>query len=233
VTYETTPSLFECARQTAHELDVMPDVTATFHGEGMLQAMMRDYVRTPPKAQAVLGVAAAELISAEYRAMNAALHRSDLSYGVGGQQHVEVVKQLAETDGIRTVLDYGCGKGYLAKLLPWPIWEYDPAIPEKAALPRPADLVVCTDTLEHIEPDKLGPVLEDLQRCVKQIGYFTIHTGASRKVLADGRNAHLIQEGRAWWETRLAQFFTIGKIFEKAPLLFVVVSPKARQAVAA
>src|SRR2546430_16920263 len=51
-------------------------------------------------------------------------------------------------------------------------------------------------------------VLDDLRRCVKKIGYFTIHTGAAQKKLADGRNAHLIQEGEMWWRHRRSEEHT-------------------------
>jgi cyclopropane fatty-acyl-phospholipid synthase-like methyltransferase len=126
------------------------------------------------------------------------------------------------------VLDYGCGKGYLAKEIPFPIWEYDPAIPGKDATPRAADLVACLDVLEHIEPELLDFVLDDIRRCVKQIGYFVIHTGPSSKTLADGRNAHLIQQTATWWGERLQQFFTVAKVIENGPLLHVIVAPKKK-----
>jgi len=126
------------------------------------------------------------------------------------------------------VLDYGSGKGYLAKSMPYPIWEYDPVIPGKDESPRPADLVVCTDVLEHIEPDKLEYVLDDIRRVTKQLGYFVIHTGPSAKILADGRNSHLIQKPENWWRTTLSRFFYLAPnaIIAKGPLLHVVVSPK-------
>jgi Methyltransferase domain len=125
-------------------------------------------------------------------------------------------------------LDYGCGKSLLAKALPWPIWEYDPAIPGKEESPRAADLVVCTDVLEHIEPEKLPFVLDDLRRCVKKVGYFLIHTGPAAKKLSDGRNAHLIQKSRDWWEKKLGKFFTIGKVIDNPPEVVVVVGPLAK-----
>jgi hypothetical protein len=52
-----------------------------------------------------------------------------------------------------------------------------------------------------------------------------IHTGPAAKTLADGRNAHLIQEGADWWKAHLASFFTVGTIKRHGPLLYVVVAP--------
>jgi hypothetical protein len=111
--------------------------------------------------------------------------------------------------------------------LDFPIWEYDPAIPEKAESPRPADLVVCTDVLEHIEPDHLKAVLKDLKRCVKRMGYFVINTGPARKTLPDGRNTHLIQQDREWWRNTLGRYFTV-KLVPHTPgnLVHAVVVPK-------
>lgn len=212
-TYYTTPAFLEAARTTFHELDMMPDVKATFYGEGLVQAMAKDYVPKPVAPDhRLIGFQKPDLISPEMLSLNRRLHRENLAYGVGGNADAAVVIKLVQATKAQSVLDYGCGKGYLAKSLPFPIWEYDPAIPGKEESPRPADLVVCSDVLEHIEPDKLVYVLDDLRRCVKRVGYFVIHTGPARKFLADGRNTHLIQENAAWWEKTLSEFFTIGTI---------------------
>jgi 2-polyprenyl-3-methyl-5-hydroxy-6-metoxy-1,4-benzoquinol methylase len=136
------------------------------------------------------------------------------------------VLKLVESIKPVGILDYGCGKGLLAKELPFPIWEYDPAITLKAEPPRPADLVICTDVLEHIEPDKLQAVLMDLHRVTRKVGYFVICTTAARKHLPDGRNTHLIQKGEAWWRKNLEQYFNVASINKKGPQLHVVVGPR-------
>jgi uncharacterized Rossmann fold enzyme len=231
-TYRTTQAMLEACRGVWHELDQMPKVKCTFYGEGLCQAMAKDYV---PKVKAnngfanVIAIEKPVLISAEYRDLNRQLHRENLSYGVGGGKHADVVKKiykiLSKSSDAVSVLDYGAGKGYLAKELPFPIWEYDPAVPGKTDTPRPADFVICTDVLEHIEPDCLRFVLEDLKRCVKQVGFFTIHTGPAGKTLPDGRNTHLIQKGKDWWAYKLQKYFTIGRIQKLGPELYVTVAP--------
>jgi uncharacterized Rossmann fold enzyme len=153
--YKTISSFLEAARQTWHELNEMPDVTARFYGDGLVQAMAKDYKRQPPKS-ANIAFSKPELISDEMRELNARLHRDNLAYGVGGGKHAGTVLKLADSIKTTSVLDYASGKGYLAKAIPFPIWEYDPAIPGKQESPRPADLVVCTDVLEHVELDKLS-----------------------------------------------------------------------------
>jgi cyclopropane fatty-acyl-phospholipid synthase-like methyltransferase len=145
---------------------------------------------------------------------------------VGGGKHADTVLKLAAAIGTTSILDYGCGKGYLAKAIPFPIWEYDPAVPGKEECPRPADLVVSTDVLEHIEPDRLAYVLDDLRRVTRKVAYLVIHTGPAQKTLADGRNAHLIQQGAKWWTKRLSKFFKVGKVWKVGAELHVVVGRK-------
>jgi 2-polyprenyl-3-methyl-5-hydroxy-6-metoxy-1,4-benzoquinol methylase/uncharacterized Rossmann fold enzyme len=232
--YRTTPSMLEVAKGTFHELDQMPDVKATFYGEGLVQAMAKNYVPKPPmKGTPLGGFAKPSLISDEYRALNAQLHKDNLAYGMGGAKHAPTVLKILENPKLRSVLDYGCGKGALGKALAEkgiPIWEYDPAIPGKDESPRPADVVVCTDMLEHVEEDRIAFVLDDLRRCVKQVGFFVVHTGASSKTLSDGRNAHILQRPREWWDEQLRTYFTVGKIIENKPLLYVIVGPKTKKA---
>lgn len=223
--YRTTPSMLAVAKGINHERDMLHDAEFTFHGEGLIQALAKNYARKERK-QAFIGFSKPELISANYVDLNRQLHKSNLAYGVGGAKHAKTILDLmAASPELKSVLDYGCGKGYLAKELPFPIWEYDPAIHGKTDSPKPADLVICTDVLEHIEPELLMFVLDDLRRCVKQIGYFTIYTKAAQKTLPDGRNTHLIQKPREWWEIKLKKFFNIGKIITVGPELHVIVSP--------
>jgi uncharacterized Rossmann fold enzyme/2-polyprenyl-3-methyl-5-hydroxy-6-metoxy-1,4-benzoquinol methylase len=228
VSYKTTPSLLECAKQTFRELNLLKDVRPKFYGEGLVQSMFKNYKPKYSEGEIYIAVNKPELISEEYKKLNCKLHEDDLTYGVYGATHTQAIMKLAA--GLKTtrILDYGCGKGYLAKSIPYPIWEYDPAIPGKDEIPRDADLVVCTDVLEHIEPDRLLFVLNNLKQCTKKMGFFTIHTGASTKFLSDGRNAHLIQENQEWWTKKLSKFFTIptGAIIVKEPVLYVLVFPK-------
>lgn len=233
--YRTTPGFLEAARQTAHEMDDLRDVTARFHGDGLVQAMMRTYQRKPPEPNtaSTLAFNKPALISEEYRRLNAQLHLDNLTYGMRAGMHAETVIKLVKTvktkDGLPpSVLDYGAGKGHLQKSLPFPVWQYDPAFPHIAESPRPADLVCCLDVLEHIEPDRLFYVLGDLRRCTKQIGYFVINTGPAQKTLADGRNTHLIQQPLEWWKKQLAQFFTVAKMFERGAEVHVLVAPLAK-----
>ena len=151
----------------------------------------------------------AALISDDYRILNSKLHDENEKYGTSGHMRAKDVVSLCEKIGSWDVLDYGCGKGTLAKALTFKIAEYDPCIAGKDFTPNPADLVICSDVIEHIEPVSLDAVLLDLCRVIKRHGYFIIHTTAASKFLPDGRNAHLIQRSHEWWEWKISQFFRI------------------------
>jgi len=85
---------------------------------------------------------------------------------------------------------------------------YDPVFPEYGE-PRIADLVCCIDVLEHIEPNLIDNVIEEIARLVTHIGFISIHMGPAGKFLEDGRNAHLIQEPTSWWLEKFIKHFDI------------------------
>ena len=154
------------------------------------------------------------LISDKYREQQRALHeRAD--YGIASLRYAPLVAQAVERAGVNELLDYGAGKGRLAPKLeeilkrPLKVHQYDPAIPELSAAPQPCAFVVCIDVLEHIEPELLGNVLNDLRRVTARFGVFTVHTGPAQKFLPDGRNAHLTQQPVPWWRERLQRHFEI------------------------
>jgi hypothetical protein len=63
--------------------------------------------------------------------------------------------------------------------------------------------------LEHIEPELLDNVLDDLQRLTLRAAMCTVHTGAAVKFLPDGRNAHLIQQPPEWWLPKFEARFDV------------------------
>ncbi len=145
------------------------------------------------------------LISESYRALQTDLH-SRFNYGHGGDALECAV--IVQTLNPETVLDYGCGQGHLGRLLPnYDVEEYDPAIDGKDEEPSKADVVVCADVLEHIEPDLLGNVLLHLYALTRKRLILVIATRPSSKVMADGRGAHLIVENADWWRAKLAGLF--------------------------
>ena len=130
-------------------------------------------------------------------------HRKGAVYGSGGRQWASEINRIIIANECHSVIDYGCGKGYLAKhLICGDIQLYDPAIPAFTALPAKADLVICLDVLEHIEPQYLDNVLSHILSLSK-LFFISISLKVAGRYLRDGRNAHLILKDARWWETKL------------------------------
>ena len=170
----------------------------------------------------------APTISESYLRQQQVLHGRP-NYGVASLQFGSRVKALIEEVGARSLCDYGAGRQNLKEALRQVGVEidyrpYDPAFPEYGP-PRPADLVCCIDVLEHVEPEYLDHVLDELKGLTVGHGYFTVHTGPAIKHLPDGRNAHLIQQPPEWWQPRLACRFRIERMLPLRQGFAVVVSP--------
>ncbi|NKB44998.1 MAG: hypothetical protein GKS03_12045 [Alphaproteobacteria bacterium] len=152
------------------------------------------------------------LITPEYRALNSKLHENE-RYGTSGAKYVKDVIMIAEANGYKTVLDYGCGKGEFKAGLeylqnPLVVHEYDPAIPGKDKEPPRRDMVLCSDVLEHVEPELLDNVIAHIAT-KGEVAYFIIAMTLAEKNLPDGRNAHLTVEQAPWWLKKLEKQFNI------------------------
>jgi FkbM family methyltransferase len=225
--YQTTPSMLFVAKETEKELNNLHDVKYKFYGKGLIQEMSKDF-KPSTKRPTDIAYSKPEIISEEYIELNRQLHDSNPSYGMGGSKYADTVLKLSTQLKTTDILDFGCGKRMLQKSLPFPIWNYDPAIPEVAEYPKPARIVICTDVLEHIEPDKLPIVLSELSKLTLEVGYFVISTRKAVKTYSNGINAHLIVQGKDWWEKKLTKFFEVASIIEKTETaeLHIVVGKK-------
>lgn len=154
-----------------------------------------------------------QTISDEYLELQKELHKNP-GYGVASLSFAPLVAELINKCQIKSVSDYGAGKKNLLKGLELNgiseinYQPYDPVFPEYGK-PLPAELVCCIDVLEHIEPNLVENVILDLAKITPHLGFFSIHTGPAQKILADGRNAHLIQKSSSWWLPKLCEHFDI------------------------
>lgn len=150
-----------------------------------------------------------QFISEEYRKLNKQLHEENKHYGNNGAAYMDFVVSLIKQVKSEDVLDYGCGKGQLAAQLPFNIKQYDPAIEKYSALPEPADIVICTDVIEHLEEQYLENILDHIQSLTKKFAYLVIATTEAKKTLPDGRNAHILIRPYQWWMGKLLEYFDI------------------------
>jgi len=158
------------------------------------------------------------LISEEYIKLNRELHQSNPVFGDAGRRwSIRALELLKETDS-KTFLDYGCGKGTIIfkdgndePLKDIDVRLYDPCIPERSQLPQAAEVVFCTDVLEHIEEEFIDNVLDHLRDLAEKVFFGIVALRPANKTLPDGRNTHILLKSREWWLNQLKERFPAGK----------------------
>lgn len=149
------------------------------------------------------------MISDQYRKTLEQVHTTAGPWGNAARYHFDTIRRFVSETGSQQVLDYGAGSsGFLARELPLQVpgvavHSYDPGIPAISTRPEPAETVLCIDVLEHVEPEHIDAVLDDLKRVTLRHGLFNIATQPAERILPDGRNAHLIVEPESWWLYKL------------------------------
>ena len=172
------------------------------------------------------------MISDGYKSQLQQMHAERNDFGARGHAWLPAILDLWEPG--ETLLDYGCGQGKLCEALreKYPgthaLYEYDPGIPGKDERPEPADLVVCTDVAEHVEPEHIDAFLDELQRLSKSKLFLNVATRPAKKELPDGRNAHLTIEPFAWWQEKLAKRFVIQKAHVDPGQFTALLKPRQR-----
>lgn len=148
-----------------------------------------------------------------------ALHRTAHKYpeyGSGGHKHAHILRQLMDSFKTRSVLDYGCGKQTLSDAMGMAIRGYDPAIPGLDAMPDPADIVICTDVLEHITEEDLPDILKHINFLTGKICMFIISTRSAMKYFHDGTNFHRTVKPANWWLALIMKYMDLHQ-FAMAP----------------
>lgn len=173
-------------------------------------------------------------ISDAYRIEQQKLHENP-RYGVASLAFAPLVSSLLRVGGCQSLSDYGAGKCNLKMALGLKdggaiaYYPYDPAFPEYGP-PRDAELVTCIDVLEHVEPDMLDALLDELSGLTRKLALLTVHTGPAKKSLSDGRNAHIIQQPPSWWLQRFAKRFEILHVQAVPKGFFVIAGAKGSHA---
>jgi hypothetical protein len=160
-------------------------------------------------------------VSEKYRKLNAQLHKHSTrrrkAFGADGSKWIKILLPILPTFQVKSLLDYGCGKETFWKSLRDTYGEwgelpcyvgYDPCIPGKDTPPTEEfDMVLCTDVLEHVEPEYIDNVLKHISRLVRKVIFFNIALLPAITLLPDGSNAHKIVHSSKWWEEKLLGFF--------------------------
>lgn len=137
---------------------------------------------------------------------------------LGGIQLLPVISELINHLRAKSVLDYGCGKGGLVRVLQekFPdikVCGYDPAVKEFEKFPSEKfDLIVNIDVLEHIPEDELTETIERMKSLSENI-FFHLHHGEVAAVLPNGENAHCT----VWTPEEYWRFFK--KFFSESTVL--------------
>ena len=151
------------------------------------------------------------LISPAYKDLQENLHKNP---NYGASMGARSILPMLQKTNAKSILDYGAGKGKLkehlvaagvtARYIP-----YDPAVPEYAADPEPADILVCLDVCEHIEPECIDDVLKHIDSKFTHFGVFTVSCYPAQKIMDDGRNAHVLLRSPSWWFAKFWENFDV------------------------
>ena len=159
-----------------------------------------------------------ELLSADYKALLVEKHRVN-PWGGAGASWVPYIAPIIEELELcgPSILDYGCGratfKPALLQVIPdAAVFEYDPGIPGKDSPPEPADVVVATDVMEHVELQFVDATLKNLAVLSKRLCFMNIACNLSKSLLPDGSNAHVTVKPPEWWIDKVKR--TFGDAFE-------------------
>lgn len=157
-----------------------------------------------------------------YAEMQRKLHAAG-GYGVAGLAFMptifHAVSQLAKRHGAVTVLDYGSAGGNTMKSVREHFWLppsvtevcYDPFVEEFSKDPEPADFVICTDVLEHVEQECTKAVLDHLASLTKKMIFLSIALRPANKQLSDGRNAHINLRTAEFWMKEVRKRFIVSE----------------------
>ena len=135
------------------------------------------------------------------------------------------IKEIIEINKCNSLLDFGCGKGFLYKnrfkindqeylnlLDCWKlddVYLYDPGVKEFSVYPvRKFDGLICTDVIEHIPESDIMQFIDNLFKLSNKFIFVVIATIPATKFFDDGNNIHLCLKTQEEWEKIFLEFKT-------------------------
>ena len=133
------------------------------------------------------------------------------------------IKEIIKINKCRSLLDFGCGKGFLYKnkfkindqeyhnlLDCWElddVYLYDPGVKEFSVYPvRKFDGLICTDVIEHIPESDVLEFIDNLFKLSNKFIFVVIATIPATKFFDDGNNIHLCLKTQEEWEKIFLEF---------------------------
>lgn len=139
-------------------------------------------------------------------------------HGMSLMTHKDAIGKLIRKFGVRTVLDYGCGRGdpYRGPHKVWrdwglkwfDIWLYDPAFPQHEKAPPPSrkfDLVICSDVLEHVPEADVDEFIKTLYSHGGVVWASVCCRPAKKTFPQTGENLHVTIRPFQWWDGMFAK----------------------------
>ena len=138
------------------------------------------------------------------------LHEQRVDYGSTSTKRAPYILPHVRALKPQTVIDYGAGTSALWALIEdcgvGHVWRYDPGIPKLSRRPKPAELLVSIDMLEHVPIDELDGVISDMASLSKR-AVIIIDGHLAKTILPNGDNAHATVRPAVWWHERLRRHY--------------------------
>ena len=146
-----------------------------------------------------------------YKLLQEQYHIACPEYGCSSSKWATSIIDLAKQFGIKTILDYGCGKGLLRTLGDsYDVTLFDPFVEEFKQRPKDNyQLVICTDVMEHTEPQFTNEIISDIFYYSNYLVFFNIAVTPAVKTLPDGRNTHINLKSINEWTKILLKYFNL------------------------
>jgi cyclopropane fatty-acyl-phospholipid synthase-like methyltransferase len=140
-----------------------------------------------------------------------------------------LVQDFLKNESPKSLIDFGCAHGAMIDRIKndFPniltVDGYDPGVKKYESFPnRQYDCLISNDVIEHIEPEYLDSTLIAMNKLFTKSAWLIIACYPAKKILLDGRNAHISLHTPDWWIKKIKETFTqstidITKIAEHKP----------------